>query len=331
MRATEGGRQVIDLRADTAPRLRQGLDHEPFTTAHGKRVVVVGVAVLAVLVDAFTAIPHSWIVVAWAVLAAAIAVVPRVASLTMPVIAYAGVWIGFNMMRAWADGTPWADQRLGFVAWLERSLFGGTLPSAVMQEQAFDRVPNWYDYGWAAVYLSFFIVPHLVAILLLWWCRSLFWRYVLALAVLFALALAGFFALPTAPPWLVTEVVPAADFAHIVRVAPIAATHLGLPVQLYHQGLRGSVVVSQVRIEPNPMAAMPSIHFAATALLLFPAWHLHRRLGLLALVYTLLMGAALVYLGEHYILDLIVGGLFAAISWIVAARVLDRTQNGSNP
>ena len=298
---------------------------------HGKLVVVAAGALLAVVVGAFTDVAWSWIVVAWAVLVAAVVAVPRVSSLAMPVMAYAGVWLSFNLLRARADGTPWADQRLGFVARLERSLSGGALPSGVLQEHVFDIPPAWYDFGWTAVYVSFFVVPHLVGILLLWRCRSLFRDYLLALAVLFALALVGFFALPTAPPWLVTEVVPAADFAHIVRVVPVVATHLDLPVELYHRGLRGSVVVSEVRIEPNPMAAMPSIHFATTALIVLPALRMSRVLGAVALVYTLLMGVALVYLGEHYILDLVVGGLFAAIGWFVAARVLDRAQNGSNP
>jgi len=47
---------------------------------------------------------------------------------------------------------------------------------------------------------------------------------------------------------------------------------LDLPVDFYHHGRRGSVVVSEAKIEPNSVAAMPSIHFAATALLVFPAF-----------------------------------------------------------
>ena len=291
-------------------------------TVPGRLIVVASGTVLAVMAGAFTGVPRSGILVVSAVLAIAIVALPRVASLTLPVIAYASVWTGFNLLRARGDGTPWADQMLGFVARLERSLFSGSLPSAVLQERFFALSLAWYDYGWAAVYISFFFMPHLVAILLLWRCRRLFWTYLLASVGMFTLALVGFYALPTAPPWLVTEVVPEGDFAQILRVVPRVATDLALPVELYHRGLRGGVTVSEVRIEPNPMAAMPSIHFAATALLLFPAWRLHRGLGLLALLYTLLMGAALVYLGEHYILDLVVGGLIAALGWLAATRLL---------
>lgn len=321
---------MIRPRAAPTPPLWRRSPPKPLQTGHGKLVAVAAVAVLAIMVGAFTDVPRSWIVVTGAVMAAAIAAVPRVSSLAMPVIAYAGVWLGFNLLRARADGTLWADETLGRIAQLEAQLFDGTLPSAVLQERYFALSPTWHDYSWAAVYLSFFILPHLVAILLLWWHRQVFWRYVLALAFLFGLALVGFYAIPTAPPWLVTEVVSEGSFVQILRVVPIVAAHLDLPVELYHRGLHGSVVVSEVKIEPNPMAAMPSIHFAVTALLVFPAWRLHRRLVPWALGYTLLMGVALVYLGEHYLLDLVVGGLFAAISWFVATRILDRTQNGPN-
>lgn len=73
-------------------------------------------------------------------------------------------------------------------------------------------------------------------------------------------------------------------------------------------------------MEPNPIAAMPSIHFAATALIIFPARHAGRALYYAAIVYTLLMGIALVYLGEHYVLDLLVGGAMVLVSWALAGR-----------
>jgi membrane-associated phospholipid phosphatase len=77
---------------------------------------------------------------------------------------------------------------------------------------------------------------------------------------------------------------------------------------------------SEVRFEPNPIAAMPSIHFAATALLVFPARRGGRLLAAGAVVYAGLMGLALVYLGEHYVLDLVVGGALAALGWSIAGR-----------
>ncbi len=57
----------------------------------------------------------------------------------------------------------------------------------------------------------------------------------------------------------------------------------------------------------NPLAAMPSLHFATTLM----AAHLLTEVGPLSgavgWTYVSLLGLALVYLGEHYAVDLIAG------------------------
>jgi len=70
----------------------------------------------------------------------------------------------------------------------------------------------------------------------------------------------------------------------------------------------------------NPLAAMPSLHFAtsvmATLLLaevgIFP--------GALVCAYTLVLGFALVYLGEHYAVDLLAGAALTGFVWRFAPR-----------
>jgi hypothetical protein len=59
----------------------------------------------------------------------------------------------------------------------------------------------------------------------------------------------------------------------------------------------------------NPLAAMPSLHFATSlmaALLLFEVGPLP---GALAGSYAAALGFALVYLGEHYAVDLLAGAV----------------------
>ncbi len=285
--------------------------------------VAVGAIAVALVVDAITGGRWRWIVGGGAALTSLLALVPSLSWLIKPIAAYAGVWMGFNLLRARADDTGWATQILGLVPQLEARLFAGRLPSAVLQERFYHPPPlAWYDYGWTMVYLSFFVAPHLAAAVLLRRNRRLFWRYLLATAGLFALALLGFFALPTAPPWLATEAVPGAGFGQVRRVTEEVLATLDLPFRLYNSGQGDGVRVSEVRFEPNPIAAMPSIHFAATALLVFPARRAGRLVGGTALLYAVLMGAALVYLGEHYVIDLVVGGLLAAFGWAVAGRCL---------
>jgi membrane-associated phospholipid phosphatase len=58
----------------------------------------------------------------------------------------------------------------------------------------------------------------------------------------------------------------------------------------------------------NPWAAMPSDHFASALMAAIVAADADPRVGAAATAYALALGAALVYLGEHYVADLL-GGL----------------------
>jgi membrane-associated phospholipid phosphatase len=63
----------------------------------------------------------------------------------------------------------------------------------------------------------------------------------------------------------------------------------------------------------NPLAAMPSIHFATSlmaALLLAEAGPIA---GALGFSYAITLGFALVYLGEHYVVDLLAGAALAGV------------------
>lgn len=265
----------------------------------------------------------TWLLAGIVGVTALLALVPGVSWLLRPVGAYAGLWVVFNLLRAGADDTAWADRTLAAVPRLERWLAGGRLPSAALQDWLHDPGDlAWYDGALTTVYVSFFLVPHLVALLLLWRQRRLFWRYTGAMAVLFALATAGFYLLPTSPPWLVAGIAPDAGFAEIRRITEPVLAQVDLPFALFAEGTHKGVRTSEVRFEPNPVAAMPSIHFAATSLLIFPARRAGPVLGGVAVAYAAAMGFALVYLGEHYVLDLIAGGLATWFGWWLAGRWL---------
>jgi membrane-associated phospholipid phosphatase len=280
---------------------------------------------LALLVSAITGGRWTWILGGGVALISLLALVSSLSWFVKPVGAYVGVWLGFNVLRAWADNTAWAEQVVDLVPRLEKWLFGGRLPSAILQTRLFEPAHLvWYDYALTAVYLSFFIVPHAVVILLLWRDRQMFWHYLLATAGLFVLALIGFFAIPTSPPWLIAESVPDEPFTQIQRVAADVLHGLHLPVHLYSRNLGEA---AEVRIEPNSIAAMPSIHFAVTVLLVFLALRAGPLIALAAMIYAASMGFALVFLGEHYVLDLVVGGTMAMIGWEFAGAVLNATRD----
>jgi membrane-associated phospholipid phosphatase len=61
----------------------------------------------------------------------------------------------------------------------------------------------------------------------------------------------------------------------------------------------------------NPLAAMPSLHFATSVMAARVLAEVDALAGALGWAYTATLGVALVYLGEHYVADVIAGGLLA--------------------
>jgi membrane-associated phospholipid phosphatase len=57
----------------------------------------------------------------------------------------------------------------------------------------------------------------------------------------------------------------------------------------------------------NPLAAMPSLHFATSLMAALLLAEVGPIAGAIGFAYTATLGFALVYLGEHYVVDLLAG------------------------
>jgi membrane-associated phospholipid phosphatase len=69
----------------------------------------------------------------------------------------------------------------------------------------------------------------------------------------------------------------------------------------------------------NPVAAMPSLHAGAALLVALFLWQSVSRAARAALlVYALAMAVALVYTGEHYVVDVLAGWALAVLAVLVA-------------
>jgi membrane-associated phospholipid phosphatase len=70
----------------------------------------------------------------------------------------------------------------------------------------------------------------------------------------------------------------------------------------------------------NPLAAMPSLHFATSIMAALLLTEVSALAGMLAFAYTATLGFALVYLGEHYAVDLLGGAALTAAVRRLAPR-----------
>jgi membrane-associated phospholipid phosphatase len=195
---------------------------------------------------------------------------------------------------------------------IDEWLFGGTVPTVTLQRAFFTpgHVHVW-DYLAFLVYLSYFFVPLVVAGLLWKFAYHRFHRFVVLWFGLAMTALITYALYPATPPWI------ASDQGHIpklTRITPVISKQFGVNA--------ARIMGSQNFV--NRVAAVPSLHAATILLITLFFWPLTKKWRWLLVSYPIAMGIALVYLGEHYAFDVLLGWLYAVVVYVVGSRLWDR-------
>jgi membrane-associated phospholipid phosphatase len=225
----------------------------------------------------------------------------------LPVIVFL---YAYDLLRGAADGLSTHVYTLPQLR-VDEWLFGGTAPTIRLQQALWTGHPQVWDYVAIVVYLTYFVVPITVAAVLWYKARDLFARYV---ALWIGLSFAGLvtYALyPASPPWLASR---QGFLPHVVRITPKLTSSLGVNLS--------RVMDSQKYV--NKVAAVPSLHAATALLIAMFFWSRTVRWRWLLALYPVAMAVALVYLGEHYASDVLLGWIYAVIVFAVGNRLYDR-------
>jgi PAP2 superfamily len=194
--------------------------------------------------------------------------------------------------------------RVGYPIRVDRVLGAGELPNVRLQKalaglgrrNAVDRFLSWVHWSW-------FLEPHGALAWILARHPEHFARSARQMSAVFDLGCAVYMSVPTAPPWWASE--EGYTDAKVRRImVEVGEEEWGRAWPVLYDTLGG-----------NPWAAVPSLHFATSliaALLLAETGTVE---GIAGWAYVGALGFALVYLGEHYVIDLLAG---AAI--VVAVR-----------
>lgn len=238
--------------------------------------------------------------------------------LVVDFLVLASIWMMYDETRGAADRVGMPLQARS-VRDIDRFLFGGADPNVWLQERYFssDQV-HWYDIVASVIYYSHFIVPA-VLLTALWVRHRAQWvRFMRRFATVLTTACLSYVLLPTAPPWM------AAGGSTKIRLSELPSLERPAGRGWDAIGLDGFVHAWETgRDWVNPVAAMPSLH-AAFALLGVVFWfpHIRRRSVRLAmLTYPLVMGLALVYLAEHWVIDVIAGWVVVGTSFALWGAV----------
>jgi membrane-associated phospholipid phosphatase len=195
----------------------------------------------------------------------------------------------------------------------DKWLFGG-VPTLWLQHELFTPGrPHWWDYGVFFVYLSHFFVAFIVAAVLWKVNHERFRRFAALFVGLTLLGFATYAAFPAAPPWLASQT---QHLAPTARIIDEMWTHVAL------RG--GAQTLSAKSSLANPVAAMPSLHAAYPMFLMLFFWPYAGRWRWLLALYPVAMGFTLVYSAEHYVIDILVGWLYAIFVIVVGGRLWDR-------
>lgn len=191
---------------------------------------------------------------------------------------------------------------------LERIVAFGQVPSLALQHGFYHAGQvSWYDIAATMFYFLHFAFPLILGYLFWIVDRRTFLRFSRALIGMAFAAFIFYLFVPVAPPWkAVPGVVKIID-----HTLPSFTDLPGVPVPatVYHW------------LTPNAYAAMPSLHAAFPLLGTLFALRLWGRRAWPTLLYTLCVWISIVYLGEHYVVD-IIGGVVFAIGAFVGEDLL---------
>jgi hypothetical protein len=232
----------------------------------------------------------------------------RVGRLLADWLPLAALLLAYDASRGVAD-TLGATVRVTEPVAVDRWLGSGVLPTVALQ-QHWDA--PWWEALAALVYGSHFVVTPLVLGVL--WVRDRarwvwFARSVLALS---AAGLVTYVLYPAAPPWLAAR---DGVIEPVHRLSGAGWEVLGLP--------RAGALLADSQGQVNQVAAVPSLHTAFAVLVCLTLFPLVTRWWVRAalVAYAGLMPLVLVWAGEHYVVDTLLGAGYAAVVVLVAARV----------
>ncbi|MEX2247576.1 MAG: phosphatase PAP2 family protein [Dehalococcoidia bacterium] len=208
-------------------------------------------------------------------------------------VLFVAVNIMHNYARAYADDiAPFAPQNTSV---FDRVLLGA-YPTVWLQDVlGTDSVVSVLGfYVWQTL---FYIPILLVAYVLLVYGRGLFLRLLLLHAALVLSADLIYAIAPTKPPWM------------DIGVSRIIEIQLG----------------NGTRLDHNPFAALPSLHVAVP--FAYALWFARRKdarspwLGPVLVIWASAIAWAVVYTGEHYLIDVVTGFIWAAAVYLVLERL----------
>jgi hypothetical protein len=189
----------------------------------------------------------------------------------------------------------------------DKFLFGSPIPTIFLQHH-FYHPPHAevWDYAAWGVYLTHFFGTLTLAAILWRFAYPLFKKWRTLVIWLSTAGFATYVLFPAAPPWLAAQ---RNLIGHIEKIKDQMFSHTGT------KAITSAIENNWV----DKVAAVPSLHaaFPFTMMLLF--WHRGWKWRVGFGAYAFAMGLTLVYTGEHYVADVLLGYIYAGVTFALVS------------
>lgn len=212
----------------------------------------------------------------------------------------------YELFRGFADnlnGTVHYTEMINF----DRTVFGGHLPTVVLQQWLWHGHVQWYDFYFYFLYTAHFLMPILLAVLIWKKADRRYWQYMWALLLLSFAGFVTYLIFPAAPPWM-------ASVAGYIQ-EPMRRVSSDV---WWAMGIHNFTEIYD-KLPANQVAAVPSLHAAyPTLAALFVTGIFGLKKYWWVFFYPISMWIGVVYMGEHYVFDVILGIIYATVAYAVS-------------
>ncbi len=333
-------RSVAELVSDDPAFTGGLLGLSPATWAHVRRWMMVAyVAITALYLRSAKGIPSDREIIAGWILG--LALVATIGRAKRDVVITLASWVPFllalflyDFARAvghWIDaplavrpqitidrwlggGKLWTERLQGWLVSPKAGLGRLTVAESERILKTDTSTIRWYDVIVSAVYQSHFLVPYVTAGIL--WRHRTRWRWYAATFVAVNFVSCAIFALyATAPPWYAAQRGLIDPFPRVLAARAWSRVGLSFASRVIEKG-QGTV---------NPFAAIPSLHSAQALMVAIFLWGVvWKPLRPLLALLPLTMAFALVYSGEHYLIDVFAGWGMVALALTIGWQLRKR-------
>jgi len=221
---------------------------------------------------------------------------------------FLSLFLGYEYLRGFV---PLIDKNVHIFQMIniDKAIFG-LVPTIKLQSLLYNPLRlQWYDYVAVTLYICHFIAPMITGFLFWLKDREFFRKFTAGLLVLSYAAFLTFLVFPAMPPWMASS---QGFLPPVKEVTGVVMSHF------FKSPFTLPSIYSFFR--PNPVAAMPSLHAAFPMLIFLFALKKSWKIGIFLIPYVLGVWFAVIYLGEHYFIDVVMGALYATLAFVLVEK-----------